>query len=351
MTGRSVGAVLALILLALPASAAADPPVCDPLTGLEASVRAGESITMPTAPCFDPDGDDVSIKVTQEPIHGTLDPEGELPIATARTYTADADAGGLTDTIKFRAIAGGEESDEATLEIDISAPNHAPVCPGHVELEVAAGDTIVFAQNACTDEDGDPLSVLLVQPPSHGAITPLSPTPPWTYTPAAGYLGRDFFSYQAFDGSSESNVGEVGITITAASSPGTGGPPPPVVTPQPPRDATAPTLSLRARATALKRALKRGLSVTLTAGEPGRATVRLLLSKRDARRLGLKRRVGRLSRAVAAGETKVAVKLTRKAKRRLARVRRVKLTLEVTITDAAGNVRRVTRAITLRRTG
>jgi hypothetical protein len=96
--------------------------------------------------------------------------------------------------------------------------------------------------------------------------------------------------------------------------------------------------------------------VTLNASETGRAVIRLSLSKRDARRLGIDRKakravtVGRLTRTLSAGDTKVAVKLSRKARRKLARVRSVKLTLVVTITDAAGNVRRETRVITLRRT-
>jgi hypothetical protein len=356
---RAVASCLLAIPLLVPATASAVPPTCSPASGLEAAVQAGETITLPGAPCTDPDGDAVSIEPTQELMYGFVEPAGIQPIETERTYTADPDAGGLTDTLKFRAVAGGQTSNEATLLIHISA-NHAPVCPGHVELEVQAGETIVFAQSACTDEDGDPLSVLLVQWPSHGAITPLSPTPPWTYTPTAGYIGRDFFTYRARDASAESNPGEVGITIipaaTGGGTPNGGGATPAVPSSTPP-DLMAPTLSLRtpAAALALKRALRRGVAVTLTVGEPGRATVRLLLSRRDARRLGVDHEVkravtvGRLSRTLAAGDTKVAVKLTRKARRRLARVRKVKLRLEVTITDAAGNVRRVTRTVTLRR--
>ena len=348
----AVAACLVLTALVVPAAADAAPPTCTPATGLTADAKPGETITLPTAPCMDPDGDDVFIEPTQEPVHGFLSPPGIQPIGAERTYTADPDAGGLTDTIKFRAVAGGENSDEATLEIHISV-NHAPVCPAHVELQVEVGHTLVFAQNACTDEDGDPLRISLIEPPSHGSIT-LSPVPPWTYTPTPGYVGHDRLIYQAHDASTNSGPAVLGITITPADSGGGGTTTPPVVTPPP--DVTPPSLSLavpRARL-ALRRVLTRGVSVTLTAGEPGRAVIRLLLPRAAARRLGIDRKarravaVGRLSRTLAAGETKVAVKLTRKARRRLARVRSVKLTLVATITDAAGNVGRVTRVIRLR---
>lgn len=430
-------------ILLTPAVASAAPPACSPATGLVANVQAGESIVLPAPPCTDPENDPISIEVTQAPTLGTLDPAGTQPIATQRTYTADADAGGATDTIKFRAVAGGENSNEATLEIHIG-DNHAPVCPANLARSVASGGQLVIDQNPCTDADSDPLTYVIVGPPAHGTITGPASNGTYTYKPAAGYVGSDSLTYRARDASTESNLGTFSITVTqgnraptcadssvsvaAGSSivlgaapcsdpdgnaltlilvsapqhgtldasrrytpaagfsgvdtiqyrasdgqlqsgvatvritvrPGGGGggttvtPPAAVVPPQP--DATAPALQVRApQATqALQRVLRRGVAVTLTAGEPGRAVIRLLLSRRDARRLGINRKakravaVGKLSRTLAAGETSVKVKLTGKARKRLARVQTVKLTLEATITDAAGNVRRVTRAITLR---
>lgn len=355
MRGRLAAILLALPLLA-PAAASAAAPVCSPATGLEANVQEGEFINLPQAPCTDSDGDPISIEITQAPTLGTLTPTGTQPIATQRKYTADADAGGQTDVIKFDAVTtnNNQHSNVAELQINISE-NHAPVCPANVDLSVESGKPLVISRHPCTDADGDPLSVTIVGGPDHGTFNATNPAGPYTYTSQAGYVGPDRVTYRASDASTQSNVGAVSITVTAP--PGGGGtPPPPVVTPPPP-DVTPPALSLRPPSSALRRALRRGLSVTLTTGEPGRATIRLLLSKRDARRLGINRKakrpvaVGRLTRTLSAGDTKVAVKLTRKARRRLARVRTVKLTLVVTITDAAGNVRSVTRAITLRRPG
>jgi Bacterial Ig domain len=351
MSRRSVGAVAACvgaISLLAPAAAEAAAPVCSPATGLVANVQEGESITLPQAPCTDSDGDPISIEVTQAPTLGTVNPPGTQPIATQRTYTANDDAGGQTDVIKFRAVAGGENSNEATLEINISQ-NTAPVCPAQVTLTVESGKQLVITKNPCTDADGDPLSVTIVDGPDHGSFNATNPAGPFTYTSQAGFVGQDRVSYRVSDASTQSNVGTVIINVTRPPRTGGGGttPPPPVVTP--PADATPPALELATPRAALQRVLRRGLSVTLTADEPGRAVVRLQLARRDARRLRLGRTVGRLTRTLAAGDTKVAVKLTRKARRKLARVRSLRLTLVVEITDAAGNVRRVTRGVLLRR--
>ena len=436
------------VLLA-PAVARAAPPNCSPATGLVANVQAGESIALPAAPCTDSDGDAISIEVTQAPTLGTLDPAGTQPIGTQRTYTANDDAGGETDTIKFRAVAGGETSNEATLQINISE-NHAPVCPANLARTVASGSQLVIDQNPCTDADSDVLTYVIADQPAHGTISGPASNGSYTYTPSAGYVGADSLTYRAQDASTQSNLGTFSITVTqgnraptcadsavtvvagssivlgaapcsdpdgdaltlvlvrapqhgtldasrrytpaagyvgadtiqyrasdgrlqsavatvritvkraTGNTGNTGGggattPPPAVVPPAP--DVTAPALQLAAPQAkqALQRVLKRGVTVTLTTGEPGQAVVRLLLSRHDARRLGINRKakravaVGKLSRTLAAGQTSVAVKLTKKARQRLARVKTVKLTLEATITDAAGNVRRVTRVITLKR--
>ena len=438
-------------ILLTPAVASAAPPACSPATGLVANVQAGESIVLPAPPCTDPEDDPISIEVTQAPTLGTLDPAGTQPIATQRTYTADADAGGATDTIKFRAVAGGENSNEATLEIHIG-DNHAPVCPANLARSVASGGQLVIDQNPCTDADGDPLTYVIVGPPAHGTITGPASNGTYTYKPAAGYVGADSLTYRARDASTESNLGTFSITVTqgnraptcadsidvsvgrraARDRPGarrardpdgdaltlrsssarrarharrhravytpaggvlggrhdpvprasdepaavrpsrpsritvtparTGGggttvTPPAAVVPPPP-DVDGAGAPARARRRRRRRSGARSgaaCAVTLTAGEPGRAVIRLLLSRRDARRLGINRKakravaVGKLSRTLAAGETRVKRQADAQgAEAGSPASSTVKLTLEATVTDAAGNVRRVTRAIRLR---
>ena len=217
---------------------------------LEANVEAGNTSRSSALTCTDPGGDTVYIEPTQLPSHGTMHPA--RPAAghdRAHLHRGDGDAGGLTDTIRFRAV-GGRRSNQITIEIPISA-GHVPVCPSHLALQVYAGQGIVFAQNPCTDDDCDPLTIVAVDTPAHGAIT-MAPTPPWTYMPAEGFVGDDVLTYRARDARTESNLAVLGLYVVPWPYLGR----PVAVTPPAP-DLVPPTLSLAVQrgAAAMPRAL------------------------------------------------------------------------------------------------
>jgi VCBS repeat-containing protein len=71
-----------------------------------------------------------------------------------------------------------------------------------------------------TDPDGNPLTATVVAGPAHGSMT-LNANGSFSYTPAANYTGPDSFTYKANDGTSDSNVATVAITITAVNDPPT----------------------------------------------------------------------------------------------------------------------------------
>jgi beta-xylosidase len=100
------------------------------------------------------------------------------------------------------------------------------------------------------------------------------------------------------------------------------------------------------------RALRRGLPVRLSCGEPCVATLRLLLAPRVADQLGLAGSVvvGRSrARLSAPGSIRVRVRFIRTAHRPLAARRMVRMTLRAIIKDFAGNRRQLRRPVTLRR--
>jgi len=102
----------------------------------------------------------------------------------------------------------------------------------------------------------------------------------------------------------------------------------------------------------LTRALRRGLLVRLSCGEPCVATLRLWLAPRAATRLGVASGVvvGRSrARLSAPGSIRVRVRFSREARSRLARRRLVRIRLRAMITDVAGNRRQSSRRVTLRR--
>jgi hypothetical protein len=62
--------------------------------------------------------------------------------------------------------------------------------------------------------DGDDLTAEKVTNPAHGVLT-LAANGSFSYTPAAGYVGPDAFSYRATDGSLDSPTRAVTLTVTA----------------------------------------------------------------------------------------------------------------------------------------
>jgi VCBS repeat-containing protein len=66
------------------------------------------------------------------------------------------------------------------------------------------------------DPDGDGLHTVLESGPSDGTLT-LGTDGSFTYSPAANYSGSDSFTYRASDGTQESNLATVTITVTAAN--------------------------------------------------------------------------------------------------------------------------------------
>lgn len=67
-----------------------------------------------------------------------------------------------------------------------------------------------------TDPENDPLTAVKVSDPAHGTVT-LNSNGSLTYLPAANYNGPDSFTYKATDGTGNSNVATVTITVNAVN--------------------------------------------------------------------------------------------------------------------------------------
>lgn len=105
---------------------------------------------------------------------------------------------------------------------------------------------------------------------------------------------------------------------------------------------------------ALRRALAHGLAGTLLSNELGSATATAFLSGSLAKHLGLTSRArpplkvaAGSVRLVAGRRAKLKLAFTRKARRRLAKGRRVPLTIKIVVKDGAGNATRLSTRTTL----
>lgn len=93
----------------------------------------------------------------------------------------------------------------------------APIANDNTAGVNAGGSVVIAVLNNDTDANGDTLSVGQVSNlPSNGTVV-INANNTITYTPDAGYVGADSFTYIATDGSLNSNAATVGIGVGTAT--------------------------------------------------------------------------------------------------------------------------------------
>ncbi len=121
---------------------------------------------------------------------------------------------GLIDEVMLfnRALSGTDVRalyglfNRALAATDVQALHQATLVPG------------VLGNDA--DANGDTLTATVVTGPAHGTLT-LNTDGGFTYTPAPDYNGPDSFTYKANDGSLDSNVATVNLTVNPVIDPPT----------------------------------------------------------------------------------------------------------------------------------
>jgi hypothetical protein len=111
-------------------------------------------------------------------------------------------------------------SNPAVLEVSQASnlvrptdPQAAPVAAG--QSISTFEDTAVNIVLTASDANGDLLSYAVVAGPSNGGLTGTAPN--LIYTPNANYNGSDSFTFKANDGTADSAVATVSITVTAVN--------------------------------------------------------------------------------------------------------------------------------------
>jgi hypothetical protein len=166
----------------------------------------------------DPGGLPLTAVLAGGPAHGAL----TLLADGGFTYTPDAGFSG-SDAFTYKASNGQLDSAPATVAITVTPrPLPPPPTAGNDTYSVAedvalvAGNPGVLAND--TAPSGKPLSAVLVAGPAHGTLV-LQPGGGFTFTPAVNYAGADSFTYRASDGTQQSGVATVSITVTAVNDP------------------------------------------------------------------------------------------------------------------------------------
>lgn len=258
------------------------------------------------------------------------------------------------------ALASTTLAPAGASEVTVSVGNSASTCPAYsltlgadapfasarptVDGTAVEGSTLAATAGSWSGTPAISHSWLSCDANGDGC-TPIAGASGASYIPTAADVGRRLRArVTATQGRSVSSDSEPTTVIAAA-----------------PTDRTPPAGRVRLGSRNLTRAVKTGnVLVDVTANELCSAVVQLTVARSVARRLGLKRRLiaraqgsvpaaaAGTRRAVAAA-TRLRAKLTRAARRALRGRAGVRLRISATLTDAAGNNARATRAVRLKR--
>ena len=168
---------------------------------------AEESALSLTLQGSDADGDNLSYTIVTQPQHGTL--SGTAPDLT---YTPHANYNG-SDSFSYKASDGKLDSLNGTVRISVGAVNDAPTADA--KTVVTDEDSVTTITLSGSDADGDSLSYIVVSQPQHGSLSGTAPD--LTYTPNADYSGSDSFTYKTNDGSVDSTIATVTITVNSVN--------------------------------------------------------------------------------------------------------------------------------------
>ncbi|MFD1602081.1 Ig-like domain-containing protein, partial [Flavobacterium artemisiae] len=145
------------------------------------------------------------------PSHGTL----TLNADGSFTYIHDGSET-TTDSFTYKANDGTADSNTATVTITVTPVNDAPVASND-SYTVAEGGTLNINAPGILGNDSDAennaLTAVLVSGPSNGTLT-LNADGSFTYTHNGSETLSDSFTYKANDGTADSNIATVTITVT-----------------------------------------------------------------------------------------------------------------------------------------
>ncbi|HEY3026764.1 MAG TPA: Ig-like domain-containing protein, partial [Pyrinomonadaceae bacterium] len=155
----------------------------------------------------DVEGGALTYSVVTGPTQGSL--SGTAPNLT---YTPAANYNGA-DSFTFKVNDGQLDSNVATVSITINAVNDAPIA--NDQSATTDEDTARAITLTASDVDGDTLTFSIVTGPAHGILSGTGASR--TYTPAANYNGTDTFTFKVNDGTVDSNIANVSLTITTVN--------------------------------------------------------------------------------------------------------------------------------------
>ncbi len=156
----------------------------------------------------DADGDTLTLAIVQAPSNGTALVRNNGAIL----YTPNTDFSG-TDTLTYSVTDPDGLSATATLTINVSSTNAAPIAVDDAASTTEDNQVIIRVLDNDSDPDSDPLSVSIAQMPANG-IARGTAAGVIRYTPNAGFGGTDSFIYTVTDPDGLTASATVTVTIS-----------------------------------------------------------------------------------------------------------------------------------------
>jgi hypothetical protein len=186
------------------------PPVAASDTG---RVTAGSSVVLPVlANDNDPDGDPLSLLAIDAPGHGTIRVEPDQKLR----YTPQQGFAGI-DSFAYTVGDGRGGAATASVMVTVTLPNRPPVAAPDAAATTAGTAVTIDVLANDSDPDGDSLRLAGMSLPGHGTLA-LAPGQRFLYTPAAGFIGSDSFTYSVRDSKGARATGTVSVEVDRANT-------------------------------------------------------------------------------------------------------------------------------------
>lgn len=166
-------------------------------------------------------GDELSVSGFTQPEDGsgtvTKNPDGTLRFTPKRDFSGQS-------TFTYT-LTDGTTGETTNVTVTVTAVNDAPVAASDAYTVDEDGTLTANGQGGNpngvlgndTDPDGDPLTAKLIENVENGRLIFDATDGTFAYAPNAGFSGTDEFTYTAGDGTKDSEVATVGISVRAVN--------------------------------------------------------------------------------------------------------------------------------------
>ena len=158
--------------------------------------------------------DPATLAIVQQPISGTVTISGTTGVLV---YTPNANVAG-TDSFTYRICDTENACATAIVTLIIIAKNDPPVAVNDSATVVQdSTNNVIPVLTNDSDQEKDALSLQSVSTPNQGGAAAIQSNT-IIYTPAAGFVGTEKFTYTISDGHGGAATAEVTVTVSAKDS-------------------------------------------------------------------------------------------------------------------------------------